>query len=125
MTWVDRWILDSTSSTNALNSNSNGDGDKKVPDFLTQQSLASFPIASAAITAIWKLAKDGLFKDDKWATTAWVPLVLSVLLVLAGIAATWGELGDNGERLGASLIGGFNALLLTAAVIGIELQVFS
>jgi hypothetical protein len=122
MSFADSWLLDSTSSTNALDSSG---GDNKTPDFLTQQSLASFPIASAAVTAVWKLAKDAIFKDDKWASSAWVPLVLAALLIVAGLAYTWTDLSSTGKKIGACIIGGINAAMLTAAVLGIEVQVFS
>jgi heme/copper-type cytochrome/quinol oxidase subunit 3 len=74
---------------------------------------------------VWKLIKDMLFKSDKWATSAWLPLALAALLIVAGLAYTWSDLGDKGKKVSASLIGLLNAAMLTAAVLGIEVQVFN
>ena len=114
------FVLDTTRSTDPINSNVEDDpnpgGQGKVADFLTLQSL-SYTGATLAIGVIWTFVQ-AVVKDD-WAKGPLVPGVLAVLVMVAGLAASWSDLQDNGKRISATIIALFNAALLLAGAFGI------
>jgi hypothetical protein len=115
---LDQLVLSTTRSDDATNSNLDGDpnpqNQKKVADFLTTQSL-SYSGALLAIGVIWNLVRGAGGVLD----TAWTPAALASLVMLAGLAHGWADLGDTGKRVAAVIIAAFNAALLTAGALGI------
>jgi hypothetical protein len=116
------FFLTTTRSDAVLDSNTSGDTNaddqKQIPDFLTMQSL-SFPVASGAIAAVWKILQE-TFPDHERLGGRYVPLLLASLLMLGVWASQWKKLDGFGARFGAAIIAGFNAVLLTAAALGLQ-----
>jgi hypothetical protein len=121
MTTLGTLFLDSTRSDNPLDSHTTGDtnpaGQQKVLDFLTLQSL-SFPLASAGVSIAWKVLQATI--SQNWVERNWVALVIAGVIILASWFSQWTQLGSTPARVGGFLIGAVNALLLSAAALGIE-----
>ncbi len=116
-------FIDTTRGDDPISSNTTGDqrpnDQKQVIDFLTLQSL-SFPVASAGVTVVWKVIQA---VAGTVAAATWVPIVIAGLIVLATFCNEWNELGSAPKRLAAALIGLVNALLLSAATLGVNTHV--
>jgi hypothetical protein len=91
-----------------------------VPVFITPQSLASFPVASALVTTLWALSTK-MFPT--WGASTAVLLVLS--LVVGGIifsisvSAPTSQPKDFKGWLVGGAIAVINSLLLAAAALGV------
>jgi len=96
-----------------------GDTGTDVPVFITPQSLASFPVASAVVTTLWALAT----KMFPWGASTTVLLVLS--LVVGGIifAISVSSPASQPKEVKGWLVAGaiavINSLLLAAAALGV------
>ncbi len=90
----------------------------RTPVFVSQQALVTFPVASAIVVTLWKVA--GTF-NTAWATDRFV-----ALLIALAIGALIYAIGFNGklgrrEQAVAIAIGVINSLFLYAAAIGVNL----
>ena len=104
--------------------NTVGETANRQSTFVTPASLASFPVASGVITAIWKL----LQVVAPLTPTMKSPVMPLILAILLGAFLVYLDLTD-GERatplkpssiIAKSGIGLVNSLFLTAAVLGIN-----
>ena len=92
--------------------------------FVTQASLATFPVASVVIASLWKLLQV-LLPNTLALKSPFVPFVIAVLL---GAYLVYMDLSDperikpptSREKLKKSVIGLINSLILVAAVLGID-----
>lgn len=116
------FFLDTTRSDDPINSNTTNDphpaDQAKVVDFLTVQSL-SFTVATVLVTGLWKVLQK-LPTNWSWTAGTWVPVALSVIVVLALYLNEWDDLKTIAKRISGGLIGLMNALLLAGAALGIN-----
>jgi hypothetical protein len=91
---------------------------KQVIDFLTLQSL-TFPVAAGLVTGAWQVIQALAGNGANWGDSKFVPFVIAVVIIIASVATQWSTLGGVGARIGATLVGLVNALLLTGGALGI------
>jgi len=91
----------------------------EVPVFITPQSLASFPVASAVVTTLWALAA----KMFPWGASTSVLLVLSLvvggIIFAISVSSPSSQPKDFKAWLVAGAIAVINSLLLAAAALGV------
>ena len=93
-----------------------GGGEHKIGVFITAQSLATFPVASAVIAVIWNVL--GALVEG-WAKNKVVPFVVALIIgmVIYLLSADKGQ--TAGEKAGKFVIALINSFLLAAAALGI------
>lgn len=115
---------DTVSADNPLDSSPDDAAPKKpLADLLTVQALTNFPLAAAVVTAAWQLVQK--LVDASWETSGWTPMAIAGFLVFGIWLSSFGTLKTTADKLGGFVIGTFNAALLAAAVLGIEVQYLS
>ena len=86
--------------------------------FLTSQSLATFPGATAAALIIWRVAV--VLLPAPWSSAPWAPFVISVAL---GAFLWWIGIADQGysttEKIKRAGTATLNTLQIFAAVLGL------
>jgi len=115
---------DAVSADNPLDSSPDGAAPKKpLADLLTVQALTNFPLAAGVVTTAWQVVQK--LVDASWETSAWTPMAIAGFLVFGIWLSSFGTLKTAADRLGGLVIGTFNAALLAAAVLGLEVQFLS
>lgn len=105
-----------TSRTAPLDANTAGaaaDEQVKHPAFLTTQALASFPVAAAAATVVWKVVGG----------TRLTPAIVCGLIAFWLFLAGWNSESSAAGKFGLFLVGAINGIYLYASVLGIDLSV--
>jgi hypothetical protein len=99
-------------------------GPEKVGIFNTPQSLVTFPVATAAITTIWRVLDK---VDDSWndgirlgAESPWVPLVISLLIGTLIFLTTVSRSGSKIQKLVEAGVAIINSFTIAAAALGIS-----
>jgi hypothetical protein len=85
--------------------------------FVSPQTALSFPVASGAITATWRIAAQ-LYSP--LGQTAWVPVGMACLVGICFYLVSDKPRGSFRDRLPSILAAFFNTVTLAAAVLGLS-----
>ncbi|HEY0079696.1 MAG TPA: hypothetical protein VGB73_13865 [Pyrinomonadaceae bacterium] len=93
-----------------------GGGDNKIGVFITEQSLATFPIASGIVTALWNLAGAVV---QGWGRNKTVPIVIALIIgaLIYLMSADKGQTAS--QKIVRFVIALINSLMLAATALGI------
>jgi hypothetical protein len=118
---VKNLFMTTTNPTSPLDGSGGANGDSRVSDFLTVQSLANFAAMTGAITAAWN-GMQRLWPD---CSTLWVPFwfavgwaIVSILMSLSVLLKPEKWMDKVSNVVSAVFVAAINLLVLFAAVVG-------
>jgi hypothetical protein len=91
-------------------------GSDKVGIFTTPQSLVTFPVATAAVTTIWKVL--GAVQPS-WSDKKLVPLIVALVIGLLIYLVTVSQGTDFRQKLVEAGVAIINTFTIAAAALGI------
>lgn len=103
-------------SSNAVVNATPPEGGGQVGVFVTLQSVVTFPVATAAVTTIWKVLGT---VQPSWNSSKLVPLIIALVIGLLIYLATVSHGTDFRQKILEAGVAFINTFTIAAAALGI------